>query len=296
MRTLDLQRLSTLSRMELVARQTVEGFLAGKHPSPFHGSSVEYADHRPYAPGDELKSLDWKLLAKTDKYYVKLFEAQTNLRATLVLDTSRSMAFAGRERMAKLDYAAHLAAALGYLLLRQNDAVGLALVDQTLRHYLPARSTPSHFRRMVAWLEEKPPDHPSRMAPVLHELAGRIGRRGLVILFSDLLDDTGALFRALDHFRHRKHEVLVFHVLDPDELSFPYERLTRFEDMEGAGQVVAHPQRVRRTYLEQLEAFLETVRLGCLERGVGYQRVRTDTPWDEAISRFLEQRARTKGH
>jgi len=291
-RFIDPQALDRISRMELVARSAVDGFLAGRHPSPYHGSSVEYADHRPYTVGDEIRRLDWKLLAKTDKYYIKLFQDQTNLRCTILLDISRSMTFSVKNRVTKLDYGSFLTAALGYLMLRQNDAVGLALFDNKLRHYLPARSTASHFRLIIDLLQATGSRYESRMAPVMHELAGRLKRRGLVIIISDLLDDTDALFDALGHFRYRKHEVIVFHVMDPYELEFPYERVMRFRDIEGSSMIVANPANVRRQYLERLGAFLDTVKAGCLERNVSYELARTDTPWDNMLSAYLGKRSR----
>ncbi|MFW6059181.1 MAG: DUF58 domain-containing protein, partial [Phycisphaeraceae bacterium] len=283
-----------LSRMELVARHAVEGFLTGKHPSPFHGSSVEYADHRPYTLGDEIRSLDWKLLAKTDKHYVKLYEDQTNIRCTILLDTSRSMAFHSEDSMSKLEYGAHVAAALGYLMLRQNDAVGLALFDRALREYLPARSTASHFRRMMDMLEHAHAQRDSDMGPAMHELAGRLQRRGMIVLISDLIDAHDALKTALGHFRHRKHDVIVFHVMDPHELDFPYERLTRFKDMEGAGTVVTNPANVRRHYLQRLDEFLKRTKAACLERGVSYELLRTDQPWNQALSAYLGKRSKMR--
>ena len=306
-RRIDPTALNRVSRMELVARDAVEGFLAGRHPSPFHGSSVEYADHRPYGLGDEIRSLDWKLLAKTDKLYVKLYEEQTNLRCTLLLDASKSMGFGGAPaanpgpsgdnehasaRLSKIDYAAHLAAALAYLMLRQNDAVGLGVYEQRLRHYLPARSTAAHFRRMVDTLEGVEPGGASDAGPAMHELASRLQRRGMVIVISDLLDNTEALMDALAHFRYRKHEVIVFHVMDVDELAFPYQRLTRFRDMEGTAAVVANPAGVRKRYLERLDKFLTSIKAGCLERGVGYELARTDAPWDRMLGAYLARRSR----
>jgi uncharacterized protein (DUF58 family) len=293
-RYIDPKGLEMVARMELIARQAVEGFLSGRHPSPYHGSSVEYADHRPYTISDPIRMLDWKLLAKTDKYYVKLFEDQTNLRCTILLDISRSMNFAADGRMTKLDYGSFLTAALGYLMLRQNDAVGLAIFDNQLRHYLPSRCTASHFRYMVDLLESVRPHEDSRIGIVMHELAGRLKRRGLVIIISDLLDDTEALFKALGHFRYQKHEVIVFHVMDPHELNFPYNRLTRFKDIEGAGTVVTNPENVRRHYLQRLGDFLNEVRAGCLERNVSYELLSTDTAWDLALSAYLGKRSRMR--
>jgi uncharacterized protein (DUF58 family) len=298
-RNIDPTRLSAVARMELVARQAVEGFLSGRHPSPFHGSSVEYADHRPYTLGDELRSLDWKLLAKTDKHYIKLFEDQTNLRCTVLLDTSRSMTYRGQTpgpdgqpRMSKLDYAAHLAAALAYLMLRQNDAVGLAMFDNQLRHFLPARSTATHFRHMLERLQTTPAHEHSRMAPVMHELAGRLRKRGLILLLSDLLDDTQTMLHALGHLRHRKHEVVVFHVMDPDELNFPFDQLTRFKDLEGVGTLVTSPVTVRRQYLQRIDAFMQQVKRGCHERDADYVLATTDTPWDRMLNAYLARRHR----
>jgi len=291
-RFVDPEGLDRVSRMELVARHVVEGFLAGRHPSPYHGSSIEYADHRPYTMGDEIRSLDWKLLAKTDKYYVKLFQDQTNLRCTILLDISRSMTFAAEKRLSKLEYGSFLAVALGYLMLRQNDAVGLALFDNELRHYLPARSTASHFRLMIDLLETTGSRRESRMAPVMHELAGRLKRRGLVIIISDLLDDVDALLDSLSHFRFRKHEVIVFHVMDPHELNFPYDKVMRFRDIEGTSMVVTNPAHVRRKYHERLHAFLDTVRAGCLQRNVSYELASTDASWDATLSAYLGKRSR----
>ena len=299
LRTIDPASLAPIARMELVARQAVEGFLTGRHKSPFHGSSVEYADHRPYTDGDEIRSLDWKQLAKTDKYYVKLYEDQTNLRCTVLLDVSRSMGFRGQiegpRRPDKLTYASHLAAALGYLMLRQNDAIGLGLIDEQLRRYLPARAKASHFRRILAELQAEPAQAASRLGPVIHELAGRLKRRGMVVLISDLLDEPDQLIPALAHLRHRKHEVLVFHVMDPDEVTFPYQRLTRFRDMEGAGMVVADPGNIRQRYLDRLSAFLGRIKKGCHENDVTYELARTDQPWDQLLGAFLARRSRVGG-
>ncbi len=295
-RILDGRELSEIGRMELLARQAVEGFVSGLHKSPFHGHSVEYADHRPYVIGDELASIDWRLWAKTDKYYVKLFEDQTNLRATILLDASRSMAFGSEEADAgqsKFDYGRRLAAMLGYLMLKQNDAVGLALFDRGVRRYIPARSTASHFRVMLETLQQARPDSPTGIGAVLHELAGRLARRGLVVLISDLLDDPAHIADGLAHFRFRRHDVIVFHLLDPAELSFPYERTSRFRDMEGGGQLVASPRTVRAAYLQRLDAFLTLCKRNCLERGVSYQFVRTSEPCQKMLRAYLEKRSRS---
>ncbi|MCX5658140.1 MAG: DUF58 domain-containing protein [Planctomycetota bacterium] len=287
---LDPKRLARVSKMEIVARQVVEGFVSGRHPSPYFGSSVEYADHRPYTIGDEIRTIDWKLLAKTDKHYIKLFEEQTNLRCTILLDTSKSMS-TGTE-ITKAHYGSHLAAALAYLMLGQNDAVGLALFDSQVREFLPARTTASHFRRMVDLMEHITPRADTGIGAVLHEMAGRTKRRGMVILISDLLDDIDAITDGLAHFRYNRHEVIVFHVMDRAELTFPFDRLTRFKDMEGHAAVIANPRSVREKYIERLEAFLAKIKRNCLERGVSYQFAPTDTPYDQMLLAYLEQRQR----
>ncbi len=290
---LDPKRLATVSKMELVARQVVEGFVSGKHPSPYHGSSVEYADHRPYTIGDEIRTIDWKLLAKTDKYYIKLFEEQTNLRCTILLDTSKSMGFTSTQ-LTKVDYGAYLSLALAYLMLGQHDLVGLVLFDNQVRHYLPPRSTASHFRRMAELMEFTTPRQETRLGPVLHEMAGRVKRRGMVILISDLLDDVDRIVDGLAHFRFDRHEVIVFHVMDPAELNFPYERLTRFKDIEGAGAVVANPRTIRAKYVERLHAYLKKIKAACLERDISYQFAPTDTPYDQMLLAYLAQRTKLR--
>lgn len=292
-RYFDPQGLAAVSRMELVARQVVDGFLTGLHPSPYHGSSVEYADHRPYTIGDEIRTIDWKLLAKTDKHYVKLYEDQTNMRGMILVDASRSMTFCSEQAtLSKFDYACHLAAALSYLMLRQNDAVGFALLDHEVRSYLPPRSTPSYFRHMIQVMEDTRPTRETSLGPLLHQVAGRLKSRGIVILISDLLDDIDAVTDGLAHFRHDRHDVIVFHLIDPAEVEFPYERLTRFRDIEGGSQLVTNPRTVKKKYLERLRQFLETCRINCLERRVSYELVRTDQPYERMLSAYLEKRKR----
>ncbi|MBI1367719.1 MAG: DUF58 domain-containing protein [Planctomycetes bacterium] len=293
-RLLDPKGLGLVGRMELVARQAVEGFLSGLHPSPYFGSSVEYADHRPYSVGDEIRTIDWKLLAKTDKYYVKLFEEETNTRCTLILDTSRSMSFAPSDgALDKLTYGMFMAAALAHLMLRQNDAVGLALFDHALREYLPARATPSHFRNMLNLMEKTTPGDDTDIAGVLHELAGRIPKRGIIILISDMLGDVDKLMDSLGHFKYQRHEVLVFHLMDPAERTFPYEKLTRFKDIEGAGSVIANPRTIRKAYLTRLNEFLDRLRRTCLERDISYELILTDQRYDKVLSAYLARRNRT---
>ena len=292
---LDAEGLGLVGRMELVARRAVEGFLSGLHPSPYFGSSVEYADHRPYCLGDELRSIDWKLLAKTDKYYVKLYEEETNTRCTIVLDTSRSMTMASEGQMSKFEYGMFLTAALAYLMLHQKDAVGLALFDSGIRQYLPPRATAAHFQNMLSVMEQTTPGTDTHLGPVLTELVGRLPKRGIMIVISDLLDDIQKITDGLAHCKHARHEIIVFHVMTPAERTFPYEKLTRFRDLEGAGSLVANPRSIRRAYLERLNEYLTRVRRVCLERDIGYELMMTDQRYDEALSAYLMRRSRMIG-
>lgn len=290
-RYLDPEGLARIGRMELVARQVVEGFLTGRHRSPYHGFSVEYLDHRAYTPGDELRTLDWRILARNDKYFVKLFEDETNLRAYILLDCSNSMDFRSG-KLSKLEYGSYLAAALTYLLLKQNDAVGLTLFDSTVRQHLPAKARPTQFRRVLDELEKVKPGEETNVGAVLHQVAERIKRRGLVILISDLIDREEAIAHGLQHFRHDHHEVVVFHVLDDAELTFPFDRMTRFKDMEGAGRLTANPKTLRANYLARINAFTERIKKDCLERRISYNLTNTKEPYDIALAACLDKRGR----
>jgi uncharacterized protein (DUF58 family) len=290
-RYFDPEGLARVGHMELVARQVVEGFLTGRHRSPYHGFSVEYLDHRQYAPGDEIRTIDWKILARTDKYYVKLFEDETNLRAYILLDCSRSMAFKSGA-LSKLEYGSYLAAALSYLMIHQNDAVGLVLFDSKVRQFLAPRARPTQFRRILELLDNDSAREDTDVGAVLHEVAERIRRRGLVILISDLIDDVDKVSNGLQHFRHDQHEVIVFQVMDDAELTFPYDRLTRFKDMEGAGRVVANPKSLRNRYLTRINAFLDGIKGACFERGISYNLANTTEPYDHFLAAYLEKRAR----
>ncbi|MEX2117978.1 MAG: DUF58 domain-containing protein [Pirellulales bacterium] len=290
-RFLDPEGLARIGPMELVARQVVEGFLTGRHRSPYHGFSVEYLDHRAYTPGDNLRTLDWRLLARNDKYFVKLFEDETNLRASILLDCSQSMDFRSG-KLSKLEYGSYLAAALTYLLLRQNDAVGLVMFDQEVREHLPARARPTQFRRVLEVLERTAPGGDTNVGKILHQVAERVKRRGLVILISDLIDDEARIAGGLAHFRHDRHEVIVFHLMDDAELTFPYDRLTRFKDMEGAGRVVANPKSLRSRYLARVNAFTERLKKDCLERRISYHLINTKQPYDVSLAACLDKRSR----
>jgi uncharacterized protein (DUF58 family) len=290
-RYFDPEGLARVNHMELVARQVVEGFLTGRHRSPYHGFSVEYLDHRAYTPSDEIRTIDWKILARTDKYYVKLFEDETNLRAHILLDCSRSMAFQSGE-VSKLTWGSYLAAALAYLMLHQNDAVGLVLFDTEVRQYLPPKARPTQFRRILELLDHNYSHEDTDVGSVLHDIAERIHRRGLVIVISDLIDDEARIANGLMHFRHNHHEVIVFHVMDDAELTFPYDRLTRFKDMEGAGRLVANPKSLRERYLARIHTFLDGIKTACHERKIGYNLANTKEQYAQFLAAYLEKRSR----
>jgi len=289
---LDPAIVARLAHLDVRARLVVEGFIAGMHRSPFHGFSVEFAEHRPYMPGDPLKNLDWKVLAKSDRYLIKQYTEETNLRAHLLVDLSGSMGFMSkRASLSKLEYARSLAAALAYLMIHQQDAVGAMLfADRPLR-YVPPRSVRSHLDVVLKTLAEGEPAGRTKLGPALHELAERIKRRGLVVLLSDLLDSPADVLSGLQHFRHRNHEVIVFHILDPDEIDFPFTDASTFVDMESGAQLTTEPWEIAARYRERLEAWRNRYSRACREHLVDYVPLDTRTPFDRALLAYLEKRA-----
>jgi uncharacterized protein (DUF58 family) len=290
---LDPSVVARLAHLDVRARLVVEGFIAGMHRSPFHGFSVEFAEHRPYMPGDPIKNLDWKIWARSDRYLVKQYTEETNLRCHLLVDLSGSMGFRSqRAAMTKLEYAQSLAAALGYLMLHQQDAVGVMLFADRPLSYVPPRAVRSHLDVLLKTLDGLEPHGRTRLGPALHELAERIKRRGLVILCSDLMDKPDEVLSALQHFRHRNHEVIVFHVLDPDEIEFPYTDTATFVDMESGERLTTEPWEIARRYRQKLEAWSGSYRRHCRERRIDYVQLDTRTPFDRALLAYLEKRAR----
>ncbi len=290
-RLLDPVFVSKLARIDLRARFVVEGFLTGLHRSPYHGFSVEFAEHRQYMPGDPLRHLDWKVLAKSDRKYLKQYQEETNLRAMLLVDTSASMGY-GSRGLSKLDYARQLAASLAYLMLGQHDAVGLFAFAAGRAELLPPRSTSVQLRQILLTLERLTPGGTTDFAGSLHRVAERATRRGLVILVSDLLDDVERFTGAIRHFRHRKHDVLVFHVLDPQETRFDFEREATYIDLETADRVTTRSQDLREDYRARVRDWMDRLRARCIEQQVDYVSVSTDTPYDRALLEYLSKRAR----
>jgi uncharacterized protein (DUF58 family) len=274
-----------VSRLHLTARQVVEGIITGLHKSPHRGFSVEFSEHREYTPGDELRHLDWRAYARSDRYYIKLFEQETNLRATLVLDTSASMKFAG-----KLDYARHLAACLAYLLAMQQDLAGLVAMDESIKVELPAGSSPAHLDLLFRKLEEIQPGEQTGLAAHLHGLCERLPRRSLVVLFSDLWLEPAELLRALRHLRYRKHQAIVLHLLDRAELELPYDRSLTFQDLESGERIQVDPADLRGTYQQEVQSYLSAVRRTCNDSDVEYHELMIDEPYDKALVKLLRRR------
>lgn len=279
-----------ISRLDLKAKFIVEGFIAGLHQSPYHGFSVEFSEHRKYAPGDDLKDIDWNVVAKTDKFYVKKFQAETNLQCNLLVDTSASMHYGSPNRMNKLEYATCLAASLAYLMIGQQDAVGLITFDERVRSYLPPRSKRSQLPNILGELSRSSPAKKTDVARVLHEAAELIRDRGLVILFSDLLGEAAPILQGLQRLRFSGHDVIVFHVLDEAEAKFPFEGPTRFQDVESLDYVNADAQSIRDEYLRQIGEFVETCRAECSKVQIDYVQVDTSMPFDTVLTSYLVKR------
>jgi uncharacterized protein (DUF58 family) len=284
--------VAKLANMELRARLVVEGFIAGLHRSPYHGFSVEFAEHRPYMPGDEIRHVDWKVVARTDRYTIKQYEEETNLKSYIVLDTSRSMAYASPGRITKLEYASYLAASLAYMMVKQSDAVGLALFDETVTTFLPPRASRAYLQQIHATLQQARPAARTEAGRSMHLVAERIKRRGLVIVLSDLMDEPDTILAALKHFRHKKNEVIVMHILDPLERTFAFGDDAQFRDMETDERMTTQPWHIRRAYAEAMQAFTERYKRECREHHIDYVLLDTATPFDTALTGYLSKRER----
>lgn len=291
-RLADPATLARISKLELRARVVVEGVISGMHKSPHRGYSVEFAQHRDYTPGDEIRHIDWKVYGRSDRYYVKQFEEETNLKAYFVMDTSASMNYKSGA-LSKLDYGAIITAALSSLLLQQRDSVGLALFNDGIKTYMPAASTPSHMRLVLGQLDTMETAPKTGVSHAFHDLAERIKRRSLIVILSDLFDDPQMVLKGLQHFRHRKHEVIIFHILDRDELRFPFKEAAIFEGMEEEGILPAEPNSLRKEYLRLFDAYVAALRRGCRELNMDYVQMPTDQPVDAAIAQYLAQRMKT---
>jgi len=269
----------------------VEGYVAGMHPSPYHGFSVEFAEHREYVPGDDIRHIDWKVWSKTDKLYLKQYEEETNLLLYLLLDTSESMGYHSGDNVSKLQYAQFIVAALAYMILQQQDSAGLVLFDDAVRRYLKPAGQPSQLKEIFHLLDVTPAREKSDLGVVFNDLAERFKKRGVVAVFSDLFDDVPRVITGLKHFRHRRHEVIVFHILDPAELEFPFRDPTLFKGMEGAEDILTDPHALKRAYQAELNSFLTQMEKECRMIDIDYVPLRTDQSLDVPLSSYLASRA-----
>ena len=299
-RFFDPKVIARIATLDLRAQKVVEGFIAGMHRSPFFGHSVEFAQHRDYVRGDDLRHLDWKVWSKTDRFYIKQFEAETNLRAQVVVDVSESMHY-GLDRhkkagtLNKYEYACTAAASLAFLAIRQQDSVGLLSFDDELRSALPSRASQLHLDAIVQTLHVNTPRSKTDPLKILKRVAEATHGRGMIILFSDLLCDREPLLKGLEMLRSRRHDVMVFHIMDDDELDFPFSGTTRFEGMEELPDLLCDPKSLRDGYLEALEEYLIEVRRGCSRLGIDYSLVKTSESLDVILSRFLHKRMAVRG-
>ena len=288
---LDPQTLAKLQGLELRARLIVEGYVSGVHRSPYHGFSIEFAEHREYVQGDDLRYVDWKVFGRTDKFYLKQYEEETNLVSYMLLDTSESMRYKSADApLSKLEYAQCVVAALSYLVLQQQDSVGLVTFDREVRALVRASSNPSHLRQLLHVMENAVAQRKTNTGPIFHDLAERLKKRGIVLILSDLFDDVNSMMAGLKHFRHRRHEVILFHVLDPAELDFPFRQTTLFKGLEELPDVLTDPRALRAAYLQEFGRFIQAVKKGCRANHIDYVLMRTDQSLELALSSYLASR------
>jgi uncharacterized protein (DUF58 family) len=298
---LDPLALAKVGSLELQARLIVEGYLSGMHKSPYHGFSVEFAQHREYVPGDDLKHLDWKVYSRTGRFYLKQYEEETNLALWLLVDASESMRYGsgaagpdGQPLVRKYDYACMAAAALSYLTLQQQDSVGLVTYDNQVRQLLRPSSQPSHLKQIVNILNRGPGRGRTSLAPIFHDLADRVRRRGIIVVLSDLFDEPDDVLTGLKHLRHKRQEVVVLHVLDRAELEFPFQQATLFRGLEEYPELLTDPRSLRDGYLEQVQTFLNDLQHGCRAQNIDYVQLRTDHSLGAALSGYLAHRLARK--
>ena len=284
--------LKKVSNLQVLARLVVEGFCTGLHRSPHKGFSVEFKQHRQYVHGDEIRRLDWRVFGRSDRFYIREYEEETNLRATLIVDASGSMTYGGQER-SKLTYTKRLAACLSYLMLQQQDSVGLVTFDTKVRRYIPPRAQTSHLQTLVAELEKTEPGGETEIGKVFHDLVPRLHRRGLIIVLSDCFGDVQNLLSALSHLRHARHEIIIFQIWDRDELEFPFRQWTRFDCLEVDGKRhLVDPNHLRESYLENLERYRTELKQGCRRHRIDLVPMVTDQPYSEALAHYLTLRMR----
>ena len=290
---LDFDILARIDNMQMLAKVVVEGFLLGLHRSPYRGFSVEFAEYRQYSPGDEIRHIDWKVYGKTDRFYIKQFEEETNLTCYILLDASASMGFKGKEDgLSKLEYGCYLTACLSYFMMRQRDATGLMIFDDKVRTVLPPRLRQTHLRRILSELENCQPGGDTNIGRPMHDLAESMKRRGLIVLISDLMDSAEGVLSALQHFRFIGHDIIVFHVMDSAELTLPYDTMTEFTDLETRQKMLVSPEGIRSAYLAEVRKFLSEYEKGCADVNADYKLFDTTKPLELALSEYLFRRSR----
>lgn len=290
---LSTEVLARVSNMQLLAKVIVEGFVLGLHRSPFHGSSVEFSEYRQYTAGEEIKHIDWKVYAKSDRYYIKRFEAETNLACNILLDASASMSYKSRpDGLSKLEYGASLAACLAYFMINQRDSTGLTVFDSAIRTSLPPRLGPTHLQRVLTELEGLKAGGDTNLSGPMNATADGLKRRGLVIIISDLLDNAESLRSALSRFRFQGHDLIVFHVMDDAELTFPFDSMTQFTDLESGQSAIVSPTGMRATYMRELKKYLGDVQKACADVRADYSLLNTQSPLELALSEYLHRRSR----
>lgn len=284
------QTVAQIANLDLIARMVVAGFITGLHRSPYHGFSVEFAEHRQYRPGDETKNIDWKVYARTNKFYVKQYEDETNLRSIFAIDTSGSMKYKSEGNISKYEYAIYLTAALSTLLIKQRDAVGLAIYNEDLNTYLPPKSKPSYLIDIIKILSNIEPSNTTCTAKALDRLAERVNRRSLVVVMSDFLDDSESVLNALKHFRHKNNEVIAFQILDPREIDFKLGQGANFKDIETGEELLTHPHHIQSSYSKEVKDFLDNIKRECYNHQIDYNLINTSTPFDKAMREYLTKR------
>ena len=294
---LTAEDIGRFQNLQVLARQVVEGFCSGLHRSPHKGFSVEFREHRPYVSGDDIRDIDWKLYGKTDRLYIREYEEETNLRCTILLDSSGSMKYSGSrsDGQTKHEYAVRTAVCLAYLMLQQQDSVGLVTFDDRVRAYVPPRARPRHLQALVEKLSVTRPEAETELAQVFKEMVPKIQRRGLLVIISDLFGDVDELMKSLAQFRHANHEILIFQVWDPDELDFPFRQWTQFQSLETVSKkYLVDPAQIRRDYLEKLRVFREQISGGCSRHRISLVPMTTDQPYADALSTYLGWRRKSK--
>ncbi len=282
--------ISKINSLELRARLVVEGFMVGLHKSPYHGFSVEFTQHRPYMQGDGLKDIDWKVYGKTEKYYIKQYEEETNLISYILLDTSKSMQFKSGDNVSKLDYAITLSAALSYLMMKQQDAFGLTLYSDKIIKYLPPKATRQYLQQIMQSLTSIKESNTTNTAECLNSVAEKIKRRGLVIIISDFFDDIHSIISALKHFRHQKNEIIVFQILDPIEKSFAFGKDAVFKDMESEEKITTQPYQIQKAYILAMNEFIARIKRECLNSNIDYNLIDTSTAFDKSLMSYIQKR------